>query len=138
MVMTFRVMRARVVQMEKGALRERVLLVVQERGTVTAADVWQAIRLQHPLSLNTVQTVLNRLVQDRILTRNADRRPFRYQLNPADEVQRRQAEKTALELATQVGPAGLTHFVDSLETLNPDLVERLERLLAARRKAPHE
>ncbi|KIE57698.1 penicillinase repressor [Methylacidiphilum kamchatkense Kam1] len=120
--------------MEKGALRERVLLIVQERGTVTATEVWQDIRQHHPLSLNTVQTVLNRLVQDRILTRDVSRRPSRYRLNPADEVQRRQAQKTALELSTQVGPAGLTHFVESLETLNPELVQRLERLLAARRQ----
>lgn len=66
--------------MEKGALRERVLLIVQERGAVTATEVWQDIRQHHPLSLNTVQTVLNRLVQDRIF--DAGRLPSPLPVSP--------------------------------------------------------
>nr|WP_067717558.1 BlaI/MecI/CopY family transcriptional regulator [Ferroacidibacillus organovorans] len=120
--------------MEKGALRQQVLWIVREKGPCTAMDVCSTLRLERDISLTAVQTVLNRLVEQKLLTRSGTRRHYRYEAQPTDEVIKARASKAASDLLSQSGELGLAHFLDTMDELLPDSIQQLERLLAERRK----
>lgn len=48
--------------MEKAGLNEKILHIVQQHGPIGAPGVGEPLRLERDISLNAVQTVLNRLV----------------------------------------------------------------------------
>lgn len=119
--------------MEKGALRQQVLWIVRENGPCTTTDVCTALRQEREISVNAVQTVLNRLVNQNLLTRNGTRRHYVYEAQPPEEVIKERASKAAVDLLSQSGELGLTHFLDTMDQLQPEAIQKLERLLAERR-----
>ena len=119
--------------MEKGALRQQVLWIVRERGACTTADVCAALREEREISVNAVQTVLNRLVEQGLLTRSGTRRHYVYEAHPTEEAVKERASRAAADLLSQSGELGLSHFLDTIDQLQPEAIQKLERLLAERR-----
>ncbi len=119
--------------MEKGALRQQVLWLVREKGPCSTSDVCEALRQDREISLNAVQTVLNRLVEQGLLTKNGTRRHFLYEAIPTEDAIKETATHAAMDLLAQTGELGLAHFVETIDKLQPDAIQKLERLLADRR-----
>lgn len=119
--------------MEKGALRQKVLWLVQENGPVSAVDVCALLRQERDISLNAVQTVLNRLVKEGLLVRHGARRHYVYEAHPTEEVAKQKAARAAIDLISQSGDIGLAHFVETIDQLRPEMTDKLQQLLAARR-----
>lgn len=122
-----------VIQVEKGALRQQVLWIIREHGPSTTVDVCTVLRTQREISMNAVQTVLNRLVDQGLLTRSGSRRHYVYEAQPTEEAVKERASRAAADLLSQSGELGLSHFLDTIDQLQPDAIHQLERLLAERR-----
>ncbi|WDL99105.1 BlaI/MecI/CopY family transcriptional regulator [Alicyclobacillus sp. ALC3] len=119
--------------MERESLREQVLFILQESGSSGLAEVCGALREQRQISMSAVQTVLNRLVDQGIAVRTGTRRHYLYEVKPTEESARQRAAKAAIDLLSQSGDVGLAHFVDTIERIKPETIEKLERLLEQRR-----
>ncbi len=119
--------------MKSGGLREEVLWTVRDLGPCSLADVCNAVREDRDISMNAVQTVLNRLVDQEILVKTGTRRHYLYEAKPSEEVLRDKAAQAAVDLLSQSGELGLAHFVDTMERIQPDTISKLEKLLAQRR-----
>ncbi|MDA8200818.1 MAG: BlaI/MecI/CopY family transcriptional regulator [Thermaerobacter sp.] len=119
--------------MERGGLRQQVLWFVRSRGSASAAEICEYLRQKREISLTAVQTVLARLVNQGLLTRVGTRRHYIYQALPTAAVVKARASRAGVEFLTESGEAGLVHFVEALETLQPGVLDKLERLLVARR-----
>lgn len=124
--------------MEKGALRQQVLWLVREKGPCSTSEVCAALREDREISVNAVQTVLNRLVDQGLLARTGSRRHYLYEAKPTEEAVRERASRAAVDLLSQSGELGLSHFVDTIDKIQPEAIETLERLLAKRRAKRHE
>ena len=119
--------------MERAGLRQHILWIVRSRGSASASEVCADVRQARDISLTAVQTVLNRLVQQGLLTRAGTRRHYRYQALPTAAAVKERATRAAVDLLTESGDVGFAHFVETLETLQPGVLDKLERLLAERR-----
>lgn len=121
--------------MEKGDLRQRILWIVRRRGGATTAEVLEAVRreLGRLITINTVQTVLNRLVDQGLMTRSGERRHYVYTIDPSEEVVKERASRAAIDLLSESGEQGLAHFLDTMDELQPNAIAKLEALLAERR-----
>lgn len=119
--------------MEKGALQQKILRIVQEHGAISAPDVCGIVRRERDISLNAVQTVLNRLVAQERLVRKGSRRRYVYQAQMSPEVTRQTAAHAAMDLLSQGDDAGLAYFVETIDQIRPDAIAKLERLLKEHR-----
>lgn len=119
--------------MKRGGLRQQVLWIVQEKGLISAPDVCALVREDREISLNAVQTVLNRLVEEGRLIRTGSRRSYVYQAQMSDEAVRQTATHAAMELLSRSDDLGLAYFVETIDQVRPDAIEKLERLLKERR-----
>ncbi len=119
--------------MEKGGLKEKILRIVQQHGPISASDVSEQLRLEREISLNAVQTVLNRLVAQGRLVRNGTRRRYVYEAQLSEAIAKATAAHAAMDLLSHDDEAGLAYFVEAIDRVRPDAIEKLERLLQERR-----
>lgn len=119
--------------MKSGSLREQVLWIVRGLGPCSLSDVCEELRKDREISMNTVNTVLNRLAEQGIVERSGTRRHYVYELKPSDEATRTRAEQAAVDLLSQSGELGLAHFIDTMERIQPDTIGKLEALLVERK-----
>lgn len=95
-----------------------------------------ARRLGGKLAYTTVMTTLDRLHKKGLLARDKDGNAFLYR--PAlsrDEFHRRLVEATVHELLEKSADPVLAGFVDAAAAVDADNLERLERLIAERRRS---
>lgn len=119
--------------MEKGALKQKILWTVQKRGLLSASEVAEILREDREISLNAVQTVLNRLVEQGLLIRTGTRRRYLYQAQWSEEVVKQTATHAAMDLLSQSEDLGLAYFVETMDQVRPEAIEKLERLLQSRK-----
>jgi predicted transcriptional regulator len=119
--------------MKTGSLREQVLWIVRDIGPCGLADVCGVLRQDREISMNAVQTVLNRLADQGIIVKSGARRHYVYEVRPSEDVLRERAAQAAVDLLSQSGDLGLAHFVDTIERIKPDTIQKLEQLLTERR-----
>lgn len=120
------------------SLRQKVIWLVREKGPCSASDVCETLRQTRSISLNAVQTVLNRLVEQDLLIRTGTRRLYVYEAKPSDEAIKETATRAAIDLLSQSGDVGFSHFLDAIDQIQPDAIEKLEDLLAQRRAKENE
>ncbi len=118
---------------QHGSLRQDVLWIVRQIGRCSASCVCARLRETRPISLNAVQTVLNRLVQEGLLVRQGQRRHYVYEVSPSEAIVKARAEQAARDLLLQSGDGGLAHFLNALDEIEPEALDQLERLLKERR-----
>ncbi len=88
------------------------------------------------LAYTTVMTTLDRLFKKGLLARDKDGNAFAYRAAMSrDEVHRRIVEETVSGLMAKSPDPVLQAFVDAAASLDEANLSRLERLIAARRKA---
>ncbi|NMP24876.1 BlaI/MecI/CopY family transcriptional regulator [Sulfobacillus harzensis] len=119
--------------MKRGALQQKILWIVQQQGPISAPDVRTQLQEERDISLNAVQTVLNRLVDQGRLVRTGSRRTYLYHAQLSDEAVRRTAAHAAMDLLSRSDDLGLAYFVETIDQVRPDAIEKLEGLLKERR-----
>lgn len=118
-----------------GDLEIAVLEHVWSRGSTTARDAHEAVGQLRGISLNTIQSTLDRLHRKEILAREKVSRAFHY--SPRLERETLLAGLIA-EAARRFGEApgtAISALVDAAERIDDGALDELERLIADRRAA---
>lgn len=120
-----------------GALEEKVMELLWQQRPLAVRDVCKRLRGHHALAHTTVMTTLDRLYKKGLLLRHKDGTAFIYE--PAlskDDYRRRVLERTIAGLITKKSDADpvLAAFVDAAAGVDAGNLERLEELIAERRR----
>ncbi len=98
----------------------------------TVKSVHGALAHDHPVSINTVATVMNRLVAQKILVREGRIRHYVYRLALAESVLKGHAKESVETLMSEFGESCLVHFVEAIDELDPEALTKLEAIVRAR------
>ncbi len=114
-----------------GALEAEVMEAVWDLGTPTVSELCE--RLGSAANYKTVMTVMNRLVEKRALGRVRDSRAFRYHaVETRSQFEERVSRQVVQGLLAEFGDLALAHFLNALDAVEPDLLERLNEWVAKR------
>lgn len=114
-----------------GELEAPVMEAVWALGQASVADVCQ--RLGDGAHYKTVTTVMNRLVDKRVLVRRRESRAFVYApVESREGFERRLSREVVEGLVQDFGDLAVAQFVDTLSTVDPRLLERLAHLVRTR------
>jgi BlaI family transcriptional regulator, penicillinase repressor len=121
-----------------GELEYAVLSSLWRLGTATARDLHRLVGEPEGLVYTTIAKVLDRLTAKGLVARKRTGKAFTY---------RARVEQTAVELArARLALKGLlgstprppmATLVEAVESLDPQLLEELEKAVAARRRSQH-
>lgn len=96
----------------------------------TVGDVQRRLRPERPLSFNTVMTVMNRLVEKRLLAKEGGAGPYLYRpCHSRDEFFNGLARGVAAGLVRDFGDYAVSQFLAALMDENPSALADLERLV---------
>ncbi|MFN2114755.1 MAG: BlaI/MecI/CopY family transcriptional regulator [Anaerolineae bacterium] len=114
-----------------GELEAEIMEAVWDLGEARVAEVCD--RLGGAANYKTVMTVMNRLVEKRVLRRERQSRAFVYSATESREafvtlVSRRVAEG----LVRDFGDLAVAQFVDALDAVDPALLDRVRELVDER------
>lgn len=102
---------------------------------LSVREVLVAVKRQPPLAYTTVQTVLDRLYEKNLVTRDEQGKAYLYR--PKFSQEEWLGEQAARVLTEAKGPpntAVLMAFLDTAERADPAVVQKLSELIAMRRK----
>jgi BlaI family transcriptional regulator, penicillinase repressor len=118
-----------------GDLEDAVLRALWDVESATVREFHACVGEPSDLIYTTTAKVLERLRAKKLVSRARSGRTFVYRAAVTKEaVERGRAERTVEMLGEQPRPA-LAALVDAVEATDPDLLDELARLVAARRKA---
>lgn len=117
-----------------GDLEARILVAIWSLGhPVTTRTVHDEINDDHPISPLTVITVLNKLVDKRILSRRKIDDLYHYEATMNEATFRAHVSRRVVEGILSFGPEAVAaSFVDVLAERNPAQLEELGRLIRKR------
>lgn len=122
-----------------GHLERAVLDAVWDLGTATARDVHDRIGAPNDLVYTTIAKVLDRLVAKKLCRRRRNGRTNVYSAAvPRERVERAAARVTVSHLLGDEPRPAIPALVDAVEAIDPDLLDELARVVAARRRARRE
>lgn len=119
-----------------GELEARIMEAVWSLGSPTGKEIRDAVG--DGAHYKTVLTVANRLVEKGLLLREATGgRAYRYRAAESREVfLDRVAVQVASGLVADFGQQGLAQLVRAAETVDPEYLDELERLVRERKRTP--
>jgi predicted transcriptional regulator len=119
-----------------GDLEARVMSTMWEIARpVPARTVHERITVHHAVAIHTVITVLNKLVEKRLLRREKRDDLLHFEACVTEEAFRAQASRQVVEGILSFGPDAVTaSFVDVLAERDPEQLAELARLIQQRLK----
>lgn len=115
-----------------GELEARIMEAIWELGEPTVQDVCD--RLGENYHYKTVMTVMNRLVDKRVLTRHRLSRAYRYAPRESREDFLRRVSRNVVEgLIQDFGEVAIAQFLDAVDAIEPAQLVELERMIQARK-----
>lgn len=123
-----------------GDLEARVMQAVWAIGRpAPARTVHERVVREHEVALLTVITVLNKLVEKRLLRRRKKEGLLHFEAQLSEEEFRSLAARRVVDGILSFGPAALaTSFVDALAERDPEQLAELERLIHQRLRGEEE
>jgi BlaI family transcriptional regulator, penicillinase repressor len=117
-------------------LEYAAMVVLWDLGTATIREVHARVGEPAGLAYTTTATVLDRLHDKGCCSRLRLGKSFSYRAELArDEVDRARARETVTRLIGDDPVPAIACLVEAIESLDPDLLQDLARITAARRKA---
>ena len=114
-----------------GELEAAVMDAVWNCSEASVAEVCQ--RLGKDEHYKTVMTVMNRLVQKGVLRRRRESRAYLYSATQErDDFESRLSRRVAEGLVRDYGDLAVAQFVDALDAVDPELLDRLEAMVRLR------
>ncbi|SDO01501.1 Predicted transcriptional regulator [Paenibacillus sp. yr247] len=102
---------------------------------MTIKDVQQKLDKAKVINFNTVMTVMNRLVDKGILQKKLVVRSFMYKpVVTRDEFMETQSKELTFDLIEEFGSLAVTHMVDALDKVDPELLDKLEQQIKQLKK----
>ncbi len=121
-----------------GDLETDVMNAVWELGEVTVQEVKDSLEPSRPLAYTTVMTVMTRLTEKGLLIRHKEGRAYVYK--PASS-QEKLAGSMLRSLVQRfyngAGEKAIAHLLEIDENVDDEELERLEKLIRAKRKEPN-
>jgi predicted transcriptional regulator len=119
-----------------GDLEAEVMGILWETAPMSVKDV--ALRLERTRAYNTVQTTLDRLHRKRLLRRDKQSHAFMYEpLMSNADYHREILSSVVADLLPQSREPVLATFVELAADADMENLERLEKLIQAKRKREH-
>ncbi len=116
-------------------LEYAVLSTLWALGSASVRDIHKRVGEPADLVYTTMAKVLDRLYAKKLVSRTRSGRTFVYEPTVTkEEIDRARAERTVRMLGKEPRPA-LAALVEAVESTDPQLLEELARLVAARRRA---
>lgn len=102
-----------------------------------SASVWQVHeRVGKELAYTTIAKILERLRTKGMVTRSKIGRGFQYSSSlPRREFEKAWVRRWLDELVDEKPRAAMAGLVDAVDSINPDLLDELSRLIAKRRRS---
>lgn len=112
-----------------GPLEAKIMEILWTNSLeMTIKDVQQKLDQDKNINFNTVMTVMNRLVVKGILQKKSVVRSFKYKpVVTRDEFMETQSKELTFDLIEEFGSLAVTHMVDALDKVDPDLLDKLEQ-----------
>ncbi len=121
-----------------GDLEYTVLAKLWELGKASARDIHGQVGEPAGLVYTTTAKVLDRLHDKGLVTREQKGKAFTYRTKVARNVVEQARARAALSRLLGSRPhAALAALVEAVESLDPELLDELEKAVAARRRSQH-
>jgi BlaI family penicillinase repressor len=121
-----------------GDLEYAVLAKLWELGVASARDIHVQIGEPAGLVYTTIAKVLDRLHEKGLVIRKRDGKAFSYRARIArDVVDQARARTTLSRLFGSRPHAAVATLVEAVESIDPRLLDELERAVSARRRSRH-
>lgn len=118
-----------------GTLEYAIMRVLWDRGTATTREIHEVVGEPAGLAYTTTATVLDRLHAKGCCSRLRLGKAFSYRPEiPRELVDRARAQATITRLIGDDPVPAITCLVEAIEALDPELLDELARVTAARRK----
>lgn len=118
-----------------GPLEAKILDVLWARSEMSIKDVQLQLEQDKRINFNTVMTVMNRLVDKGLLTKRTVGRTSLYRpVYTKEHFLELQSKEITHELMEDFGPLVVSHMIDALEEVDPELLEKLEQKIQALKK----
>jgi BlaI family penicillinase repressor len=116
-----------------GTLESDIMDLVWTCGEVSARDIFEALRDQgQRLSYGAVKTVLDRLVQKQVLSRQMDNNQYTYHSQLSrEEFTQSAVQEIIASLIDSFGAPVYAQFVDEIQASAPDQLARLSAMISA-------
>ena len=121
-----------------GDLEYAILGALWELGHASAREIHDRVGKASDLVYTTIATVLDRLHVKGLVSRERKGKAFLYR--PAvkrETVERARAEKTIGHLLGPEPRPAIATLVNAVESIDPELLDELARIVAARRRSRH-
>lgn len=119
-----------------GSLEAEVMEIIWRKGQeVTIREVWEELMHTRSVAFNTVMTVMNRLVDKRILRREPGREAYRFlPVQTRDAFLREISSRVAMGLVEDFGEHAIAPFVEALDAADSWYLEQLEEFIRRRKE----
>lgn len=117
-----------------GDLEADIMKIVWKSEEVTVREVYDELRLNKKLAYTTVMTIMNRLAEKNLLTRESRGNAFAYTPTVSENEFATQIVSEVLDgLLEDFADPALSHIVESLSSKDSQKLKRLEQLIQERR-----
>ena len=111
-----------------GPLEAKIMDILWTGQEKSIKEVQQLIERERTISFNTVMTVMNRLVEKsllekRVVGRTSFYKPIKTRIEFIDE----ESKKISDNLLDEFGAIVVNHMIDSLESVDQNLLDKLEK-----------
>ena len=111
-----------------GSLQTKVLKALSARGLSSVREVMDALPKRDAVAYTTVMTVLGRLHDKGLVTREKVGKSYRYESRYSpDELRDRMAKHLVGELVDDFGDLALAHFASALDGVDRRRLEKIRR-----------
>lgn len=111
-----------------GSLQTKVLQTLSGRGPSSVRDVMDALPQRDAVAYTTVMTVLGRLHDKGLVTREKVGKSYRYESRYSpNELRDRMAKHLVGELIDDFGDVALTHFASALDGVDRRRLEKIRK-----------
>jgi predicted transcriptional regulator len=118
-----------------GELESMIMSVVWEKREVSVQDVKDILNPTRPLAYTTVMTVMSRLAKKGLLNRRKEGRAHIYSPGSSQEKLAGSLLRSLVDrLYDGASGKAIAHLLESDETVDEEELERLEKLIQARKK----
>jgi predicted transcriptional regulator len=121
-----------------GQLEVEIMEHLWQRRQATVRDVATAIQEKRPVAYTTVMTVMGHLAEKGLLKRTpVDKRTHLYHVAlTRDEFLARASQQMVDALVADFGDLALAHFLEAVEQIEPQRLERLRKRLEGAKAPP--
>lgn len=118
-----------------GDLEMEIMKVLWQREETTGKLVWELVNSSRKAALTTVLTVMERLTQKGLISKNKNNGLFVYRpLLSKEEFTKASSEKLLKDYLEISSSSLMASFVDALAEMEPDGIERLSEFIEKKKR----